>query len=267
MFASISDIHSPNEGTSGRVCVLWDITHYKKLDTLKSEFVSTVSHDLRAPLTLMRGYATMLSMVGAMNEQQKEFISKILTSADQMGELIGNVLDLGRIEADVGLDVETIPLDSILDAVLDTYRPQAVNKQITLDVEIDDEMEPVEVDATLIRQAIANLVDNALKYTPADGHVTIHAEQQEEFQIVQITDNGMGIAPTDQARLFEKFYRARGRETLSIKGSGLGLAIVKSIVQQHGGRVAVESKLGEGSTFTIWFPIRQPEEAEEAVVE
>jgi signal transduction histidine kinase len=266
MFASISDIHSPNEGTSGRVCVLWDITHYKKLDTLKSEFVSTVSHDLRAPLTLMRGYATMLGMVGAMNEQQKEFISKILTSADQMGELIGNVLDLGRIEAGVGLDVETIPLGSILDSVLDTYRPQAVNKQITLDVDLEEEMEPVEVDATLIRQAIANLVDNALKYTPADGHVTIHAEQREEFQIVQVTDNGMGIAPTDQARLFEKFYRARGRETLSIKGSGLGLAIVKSIIQQHGGRVSVESKLGEGSTFTIWFPIRQPEEPEEAAV-
>ncbi|TET98408.1 MAG: HAMP domain-containing protein [Anaerolineales bacterium] len=267
MFASVSDIHSPDEGTSGRVCVLWDITHYKKLDTLKSEFVSTVSHDLRAPLTLMRGYATMLSMVGAMNEQQKEFISKILTSADQMGELIGNLLDLGRIEAGVGLEVETISLGTIIDSVMDTYRPQAVNKQITMDVELEEEMEQVEVDATLIRQAIANLVDNALKYTPADGHVTIHAEQQEEFQIVQVKDNGMGIAPTDQARLFEKFYRARGREILNIKGSGLGLAIAKSIVQQHGGRVAVESKLGEGSTFTIWFPIRQPDESEEAAVE
>ena len=267
LYASISDIQSLGEGASGRVCVLWDITHYKKLDTLKSEFVSTVSHDLRAPLTLMRGYATMLSMVGAMNEQQKEFISKILSSADQMGELIGNLLDLGRIEAGVGLDVETIAFDSILDSVMDTYRPQAVNKQITLDVEIEEEMEPVEVDATLIRQAIANLVDNALKYTPAEGHITIHADQQEGFQIVQIKDNGPGIAPTDQARLFEKFYRARRRETLNVKGSGLGLAIVKSIVQQHGGRVAVESKLGEGSTFTIWFPIHQPDEAEETVEE
>jgi signal transduction histidine kinase len=179
-----------------------------------------------------------------------------------MGELIGNVLDLGRIEAGVGLDVETISLSSILDSVLDTYRPQAVNKQITLDVELEEEMEQVEVDATLIRQAIANLVDNALKYTSANGSVTIHAEQKDDFQIVQVKDNGLGIAPTDQARLFEKFYRARGRETLKIKGSGLGLAIVKSIVQQHGGRVSVESKLGEGSTFTIWFPIRQPEESE-----
>ena len=262
MFASISDIHSPDEGTSGRVCVLWDITHYKKLDTLKSEFVSTVSHDLRAPLTLMRGYATMLGMVGAMNEQQKEFISKILTSADQMGELIGNLLDLGRIEAGVGLDVETISVGSILDSVMATYRPQAVNKQITLDVELEEEMEQVEVDATLIRQAIANLVDNALKYTPANGHVTIRTEQHDDFQIVQVQDNGLGIAPTDQARLFEKFYRARGRATLNIKGTGLGLAIVKSIVQQHGGRVSVESKLGEGSTFTIWFPIRQPDGSE-----
>ncbi|MCJ7825605.1 MAG: HAMP domain-containing histidine kinase, partial [Anaerolineales bacterium] len=233
----------------------------------KSEFVSTVSHDLRAPLTLMRGYATMLGMVGAMNEQQKEFISKILTSADQMGELIGNLLDLGRIEAGVGLDVETISLGSILDSVMDTYRPRAVNKQIILDVELEEEMEQVEVDATLIRQAIANLVDNALKYTAADGHVSIHASQQDDFQIVQVKDDGPGIAPTDQARLFEKFYRARRREALNVKGTGLGLAIVKSIIQQHGGRVAVESKLGEGSTFTIWFPIHQPDESEESEVE
>ena len=261
VYASISDIHSPDMGTSGRVCVLWDVTHYKKLDTLKSEFVSTVSHDLRAPLTLMRGYATMLSMVGAMNEQQKEFISKILASADQMGELIGNLLDLGRIEAGVGLDLETISIDSILDSVMETYRPQAVNNQIKLDVDVEEGMIPVEVDATLIRQAIANLVDNALKYTPADGQITILVDQQDNFQIVQVKDNGSGIAPTDQARLFEKFYRARRKETLSTKGSGLGLAIVKSIVQQHGGRVSVESKLGEGSTFTIWFPIHQPDES------
>jgi len=257
MFASISDIDPDEAGAAGRVCVLWDITHYKKLDTLKSEFVSTVSHDLRAPLTLMRGYATMLSMVGAMNEQQKEFVSKILTSADQMGNLIENLLDLGRIEAGVGLDLEIVPLHSIIETVLTVYRPQAVNKQIDLAVEVDPDMQPVEVDSTMIRQAVANLVDNALKYTNAHGKVTLSAEQQGKLQLIEVSDTGLGIAPTDQARLFEKFYRARRRETLAIKGSGLGLAIVKSIVLQHGGKVAVESKLGEGSTFRLEFPIRQ----------
>jgi PAS domain S-box-containing protein len=257
LFASVSEIETDQSSAAGRVCVLWDITHYKKLDTLKSEFVSTVSHDLRAPLTLMRGYATMLSMVGAMNEQQKEFVSKILTSADQMGNLIENLLDLGRIEAGVGLDLEIVPLNSLIDAVLTAYRPQAVNKQIDLTVEVEEGMKPVEVDSTMIRQAIANLVDNALKYTNARGKVIVKARQEDGKQVVEVVDTGLGIAPTDQARLFEKFYRARRRETLSVKGSGLGLAIVRSIVQQHGGKVTVESKLGEGSTFRLEFPIRQ----------
>ncbi|MGD8632918.1 MAG: ATP-binding protein, partial [Anaerolineales bacterium] len=267
LYASVSDIPAEEEGASGRVCVLWDITHYKKLDTLKSEFVSTVSHDLRAPLTLMRGYATMLTMVGAMNEQQKEFVSKILTSADQMGELIENLLDLGRLEAGIRLDLEAVPIGDVIQSVLDAYRPQAVNKQIDLEVELSEAMEPLEVDTALIRQAIANLVDNALKYTAAKGEVSIKAFQRNERQIVQVRDSGVGIAPTDQARLFEKFYRARGRATLNVKGSGLGLAIVKSIMQLHGGKVTVESKLGEGSVFTLEFPIHPEEVVEPEAIE
>jgi signal transduction histidine kinase len=267
LYASVSDIPAEEEGASGRVCVLWDITHYKKLDTLKSEFVSTVSHDLRAPLTLMRGYATMLTMVGAMNEQQKEFVSKILTSADQMGELIENLLDLGRLEAGIRLDLESVPIGDVIQSVLDAYNPQAVNKQIDLELELSDAMQPLEVDTTLIRQAIANLVDNALKYTPAKGEVSITAFQRNERQIVQVKDSGVGIAPTDQARLFEKFYRARGRATLNVKGSGLGLAIVKSIMQLHGGKVTVDSKLGEGSTFTLEFPIHPEEIVEPEAIE
>ncbi len=257
LFASLSFIEPEDSGTSGRVCVLWDITHYKKLDTLKSEFVSTVSHDLRAPLTLMRGYATMLSMVGAMNDQQKEFVSKILGSADQMGDLIENLLDLGRIEAGVGLDLEPVSIGSLVEAVLNTYRPQAVNKQIDLSAELGSGLQPVEADPTMLRQCVANLVDNALKYTTAGGKVKVRAYQQDGEQVIEVIDTGLGIAPTDQARLFEKFYRARRRETLTIKGSGLGLAIVRSIIQQHGGKASVESKLGEGSTFRLSFPIRQ----------
>jgi PAS domain S-box-containing protein len=267
LFASISDISGEEADTAGRVCVLWDITHYKKLDTLKSEFVSTVSHDLRAPLTLMRGYATMLTMVGAMNEQQKEFVSKILTSADQMGNLIENLLDLSRIEAGVGLELERIKIEDLIEAVVQSYRPQAVNKQISLELDLQEELEPVEVDPTLIRQAIANLVDNAIKYTSAGGMVRISASQQKGYQFLSVKDTGFGIAPTDQARLFERFYRARRQETLNIKGTGLGLAIVKSIVQQHGGEVSVESRLGEGSTFSIHFPIRQEALPEQLTLE
>jgi signal transduction histidine kinase/HAMP domain-containing protein len=261
MFASVSDVHAGAQDTSGRVCVLWDITQYKMLDNLKSEFVSTVSHDLRAPLTLMRGYGTMISMVGDVNDQQQEFVEKILKSVEQMTGLVDNLLDLGRIEAGVGLHVESVPMESILREVVTNYRPQAVNKQISLEFELGDDMQPVDADATLLRQAISNLVDNAIKYTQGKGSVSIRARQELGQQIIEVSDSGLGIAPADQARLFEKFFRARRPETLQEKGTGLGLAIVKSIVEQHGGSVQVESRLGEGSTFVMTLPIKHEEQA------
>jgi PAS domain S-box-containing protein len=256
LFATATDIRPGGEDQGGRVCVLWDITHFKKVDMLKSEFVSTVSHDLRAPLTLMRGYATMLSMVGAMNEQQKDFVRKIHESVEQMTQLVDNLLDLGRIEAGVGLNLEAVNIESVVQDVSGAYQAQAANKRITLSVDLAGGMRPIEADLTLLRQAVANLVDNAIKYTQAGGRVTLRARQHDGRQIISVEDTGVGIAPTDQARLFEKFYRARRSETLREKGSGLGLAIVKSVAEQHGGRVTVESRLGVGSTFTLDLPAR-----------
>ena len=247
----------------GRVAVLWDVTHYKRLDMLKSEFVNTVSHDLRAPLTLMRGYATMISMVGALNEQQKDFVSKILDSIDGMAELVENLLDLGRIEAGFGLDLQEVSVNDVVEDVVTTYRPTAVNKEVGLEVELEDGLQPVRADSTLLRQAIANLVDNAVKYTSGGGKVSLRARQEADQLVVEVEDTGVGIAPADKSRLFERFYRARRPESLKSRGSGLGLAIVKSIVEQHGGEVDVESRLGSGSTFTLRVPV-DPQPAPES---
>ena len=257
LFASVLEVESGGPHRGGRVCVLRDITHYKKLDMLKSEFVATVSHDLRTPLTLMRGYGTMLSMVGALNDQQKDFARKILDSVDQMGRLVDGLLDLGRIEAGVGLSLETVQPAAILQEVVQTYRPQAANKQVALSLDVPDTLAAIEADPTLLRQAVANLVDNAIKYTPPQGRVRISAGQIDGMQQFRVEDSGVGIAPADQPRLFEKFYRARGAETARERGSGLGLAIVKSIAEQHGGRVTVESRLGSGSVFVLEVPMRQ----------
>lgn len=247
---------------SGRVAVLWDVTHYKRLDMLKSEFVNTVSHDLRAPLTLMRGYATMISMVGALNEQQKDFVGKILDSIDGMAELVENLLDLGRIEAGFGLDLQQVDVPEVVQDVVETYRPKAVNKQVALEVELGDDLTPVWADSTLLRQAIANLLDNAVKYTPGGGTVRLRSRQEQGQLLLQVQDTGVGIAPADKNRLFERFYRARRPESLKSRGSGLGLSIVKSIAEQHGGEVRVESRLGSGSTFTLVIPVK-PEPAPE----
>jgi len=255
LFASVIANPGAEPLGSGRICVLRDITHYKKLDTLKSEFVATVSHDLRTPLTLMRGYGTMLSMVGSLNDQQKDFSRKILDSVEQMGRLVDNLLDLGRIEAGVGLSLERVDPAAMVQEVVATYLPQAANKTVTVEIEVDEGMSAIDIDPTLLRQAVANLVDNAIKYTPAHGRVTVRAHQHRGLQQIVVEDTGLGVAPADLPRVFEKFYRARGVEARREKGSGLGLAIVKSIAEQHGGRVSVESRLGAGSTFTLEIPI------------
>lgn len=253
-FALLSEVKDTGRDKIGRVCVLSDITHYKKLDALKTEFVSTVSHDLRSPLTLMGGYATMLSMVGDMNDEQKGFTRKILSSVDQMSNLVENLLDLGRIEAGTAIEPELLDLGQVIKEVVNSYSPQAKNKRIDIEVEIQETLQPIEADPTLLQQAMGNLVDNAIKFTDGGGTVTISVLQTTEKTYIQIDDTGIGIAPADQARLFEKFFRAHKQTTEDEKGSGLGLAIVKSIIEQHGGRVVVESKLGKGTTFTLELP-------------
>ncbi len=257
LFAEVSEIEAAGGVLPGRLCVLRDVTHYKKLDALKSDFVATVSHDLRTPLDLMRGYATMLSMVGSLTDKQREFLGKILSSIDSMAHLVDNLLDLGRIEAGVGLKLEAVEAAAVIQDVVAAYRAQAVNKQIALEVDIADGMVPIEADATLLRQAVSNLLDNALKFTQPGGRVRVRASQEGGRQRVSVEDTGIGIATADQARLFEKFHRSAGEGPARERGSGLGLAIVKSIVDQHRGTVSVESRLGSGSRFTLELPLRQ----------
>ncbi|MFB0545983.1 MAG: ATP-binding protein, partial [Anaerolineae bacterium] len=238
LYASASPIADGEGQAIGRVAVMRDITHLKELNNMKSEFVSTVSHDLRSPLTFMRGYATMIPMVGEVNPKQQDFIENIVKSIEQMTELIDDLLDIGKIEAGVGLTMTTCRVDEIIREVVESMRGQADIKRLSLKAELPDDLPPVIGDQTLLRQAITNLVDNAIKYTPS-GSVTVRAEEKDGQVVIHVRDTGLGIAPVDQMRLFEKFYRVKRRETVKIKGTGLGLAIVKSIVERHEGRVWV----------------------------
>ncbi|PWH18401.1 MAG: hypothetical protein DDG60_00475 [Anaerolineae bacterium] len=245
----------------GRVCILRDITHFKQLDTLKTEFVSTVSHDLRSPLTLMRGYATMLEMVGTLNEQQQGYVKKIVFGVENMSRMVNNLLDLGRIEAGVGLNLQMVPVTDTVERVVNTLQPQAAQKSISLNLQLPENTMPlVEADPALLEQAMYNLVENAIKYTPKDGRVSVRLKIIGDGIQFEVEDTGIGIAPIDQPRLFEKFYRGGQREAREQKGSGLGLAIVKSIAERHGGKVWLESQLGKGSTFFLQVPLRQPAE-------
>jgi PAS domain S-box-containing protein len=272
LYANLSMILSADGERMGRVSVMRDITRLKELDELKSEFVATVSHDLRSPLTYMRGYTTMLSTVGELSERQREYAEKILRGVTQMSALVDDLLDLGRIEANVGLESEPCHLGAILAEAVDSKRARAAAKGVDLRLEPATRRGDVKApivfgDAALLRQAIANLVDNAIKYTPAEGEVVVRlsvapgmepgGKRDLSSAFISVSDTGIGIAPENQVRLFEKFYRVKRRDVPDVPGTGLGLSIVKSIVERHGGRIWVDSELNRGSTFTISLPLAE----------
>lgn len=254
-YTSASPIISSEGHIAGRVAVLHDITHFKEIDELKSDFVSTVSHDLRSPLTYMRGYATMLSMAGDLNEQQSKYTEKILGGIDQMATLVNNLLDLGRIEAGIELVFEPVDIHQLLETLAEEHWQHAHMQEIKLKVEAPDNLPTVRGDKALIRQAITNLITNGIKYAPQSGEMVLRAEQSHGQVIIAVHDNGPGISEKDQLRLFEKFYRVKRRGTEKIKGSGLGLAIVRSIAERHGGRAWCHSQLDKGSTFFLALPL------------
>ena len=260
-YATASPVVLDDQKKVGRVCLLRDVTHYKELDEMKSEFVDTVNHDLRSPLTTIRGYATMLDMVGELNEQQSRYVKKITDSVERMYRLVNTLLDIGRIEAGIDLKLEWLPLADIVRQVAEDLRVNAVPKQIDYQVVLPETTLPmVQADRALMEQAIQNVIDNAIKFTDRGGKVTISIRTDEEqFVTVEVKDTGAGISPVDLPRLFERFYRGAQRKLKSDAGSGLGLSIVKSIIERHGGKVNVASRLGEGSTFSLRIPLRQPE--------
>jgi len=238
----------------GRIAVMQDITHLKELDKMKSDFVSTVSHDLRSPLASISGYAFLLPEAGELNQTQQEFVEGIRQSMAKMTTLIDNLLDLGKIEARVGMEMRPCQLVTVINKAVKSLREQARTKEIALQLDLPPELSLVQGNPVRLDQVVSNLVDNAIKFTPKGGMVTVSAREEKGKVVVEVKDTGIGIAPEDQLHLFEKFYRVSSEETSDIEGTGLGLAIVKSIVEGHGGRLWVKSQLGQGSIFGFALP-------------
>ncbi len=238
----------------GRVAVMQDITHLKELDRMKSEFVSTVSHDLRSPLTSIKGFADLLPVVGPLNEQQQDFLTKIQRGVETITELITDLLDLGRIEAGVNLEMEHCDIGAIVEKAVDNQQIYASLKKQSLQQSVAPDLPPVLGSPSRLSQAISNLVSNAIKYTPQGGQISVSVTSESGQIVVTVEDNGFGIPSTDQPYIFDKFYRAQTKDTEDIVGSGLGLSIVRSIVEKHQGRIWVRSQEGVGSTFTFVLP-------------
>jgi signal transduction histidine kinase/DNA-binding response OmpR family regulator len=238
----------------GRVAVMQDITHLKELDRIKGEFVTTVSHDLRSPLTAILSYVELLGRAGPLNEQQQDFVERIRFSVRSVTALISNLLELGKIEA--GLDRERAPVNISMIAryAVEALQPQAAAKEQTIHLDSADQLGlHVLGNAVRLRQAVSNLVENAVKYTPEGGRIEVAVHSEDDQVVIYVSDNGIGIPLADQPHIFDKFFRSH-QATEGVEGTGLGLSIVKSIIENHDGRIWVESRVGEGSTFTVVLP-------------
>lgn len=237
----------------GSAITLQDISYLKELDHIKSDFVHTVSHDLRSPLTSVLGYAELIGRTGPLNEHQTEFMARLQSSIRDITSLVNDLLDLGRLEAGFDTRREIIQLENIIGYTLDVLGGQINMRNITVHFTAEPHLPALKANPLRLRQMLDNLIGNAIKYTPPGGEVKVHVRAEGGQIILQVTDNGPGIAPTDQPHIFEKFFRGENVPD-NVPGSGLGLSIVKSIVDNHQGRIWVESTLGQGSTFFVVLP-------------
>jgi signal transduction histidine kinase len=227
------------------------------LSRLKSDFVANVSHELKTPLALIRLFAETLELGRVPGEEKaKQYYRIINKESQRLTQLINNILDFSRIEAG-RKQYRFIPTDlsRIVREVVEAYRFPIEQQGFTLEVEVAEDLPEVEIDPEAIEQALLNLVNNAIKYSPDQKYIRLEVRRDGERILIAVRDEGIGVAKADQKRIFEKFYRAENTLVHTTKGSGLGLALVQHIMEAHGGSVELESAPGVGSTFTLVLPL------------
>ncbi len=250
------------------VIVIHDVTKERQLERIRADFVANVSHELRTPLTTIRGYAeTLLGKDTVRTKTGEQFLVKILNHASRLSKLVSELLELSRLElGDRELKCLPCHLNAFYEPLLDVFEPLLEESGLVLKWEIAEELPKVNVDQRLFMQVFVNLIDNAIKYTPDGGTITISAETDtsnvleglditSEEVIVHVQDTGIGIPMESQPRVFERFYRVDKGRAQEMGGTGLGLAIVKHIVLRHNGRIWLDSILGQGSVFHVAVPL------------
>ena len=239
---------------AGVTLVLIDVTRLRQIDEVKSSLVSTVSHELRTPLTGIRlaNHLLLSDRIGGLNPKQTEVAMELRDNADRLQKIIENLLDMSRIEAGSSvLELAPVRPHELVAEVTDQVRSSAQDKGVELSVDVPVDLPRVQADAARVNHVLLNLLNNALRYTSAGGHIWVGAAPQDGLVEFRVQDTGQGIPKIYQPRIFERFFRAPGQ---SSGGVGLGLAIAKEIVQAHGGTIRVESREGAGTTFFFTLP-------------
>jgi NtrC-family two-component system sensor histidine kinase KinB len=251
----ITEVRADGRGSLGFVLAIEDITKFRELDRLKTEFIATASHELRTPLTSMAMSLELLqeSVGGSLEPRDREMLDVAREDVQRMRVLVNELLDLSRVESGQ-IAVETVAVDAaaLVESILSTFRPQAEKAAIVLAAEVPADVPAMRADPTKIGWVLANLISNALRHTPEGGHILVAVDAMRGFVQLSVSDDGVGIPFEMQARIFGKFVQVPGERAAG--GSGLGLAIAKGIVNAHGGTIWVDSTPGQGSTFTFLIP-------------
>lgn len=236
----------------GIAVVMQNITHLKELDRIKTDFVNTISHDLRSPLTSIYGFIGLIDRVGPVNRQQAEFIKHIQSSVQHITALINDLLDLNRVEAGYDLQMIEVHMNEVLVQSINSLEYQISEKMLEVALSVPD-TDPVVMGNPLhLQRMVSNLIENAIKFTPPAGKIAIRCKTEANQYILEVSDNGPGIPIADQPHIFEKFYRGSNLSQMTT-GTGLGLSIVKTIVEKHHGRIWLESS-DQGTTFSVILP-------------
>ena len=238
----------------GVVAVFHDISDLKRLERIRKDFVANVSHELRTPVTVIKGYAEALitDMQQTSPEQLSRFLEIIYNHSERLAHLIGDLLTLSELESGgTSLELTPISIDGATKHAVALLEQKARDKGITIDWSSVKDAPQVLADRGRLEQVLVNLLDNAIKYIPEKGTITVSATDTGSMVKVAVNDTGVGIPPKDLPRLFERFYRVDTARSREQGGTGLGLSIVKHIVQIHGGTISVESSHGKGSTFSF----------------
>ena len=242
----------------GTVTVMHDITALKKIDQLKSDFVSMVAHEIKSPMNSVLALVKVIQdgLAGDLTEKQQDILGRVSEKIKGLADLAAELLDLSKIESGlITMEKERLQLEPVLQEQVAFYEEKARTKQIDLTVEPLPELAAVLANKHSIEEVISNLITNAIRYTPEGGQITVSANAQKDYVRFSVKDTGYGIGREDLDRIFERFYRIKNDQTRFISGTGLGLAIVKSIVDAHNGLIKVESEVGQGSTFHVDLPV------------
>lgn len=256
--ATASAVHHPGDNVAGVVIVFKDITELKKIEHIKSQFVSMVSHELKAPIAAVYGFLKLFNddSIQLTMEQRKDYENRSMVRLDGLLKMVNDLLDISRMELrSVHREIKKVCLHKVISSILELFQIDINKKGLQVIFNKDESEHCINVDSDELTRLFTNLISNAIKYNRDHGIINIRLYQTENYLITEIKDNGIGLKPEEKKKLFTEFFRAKNEKTKNISGTGLGLSIVKRIIDSYSGKIEFESDYGEGSIFRVFLPI------------